>query len=90
MTCVKQLRLEIEEETGLKNASRNGADGVGQQEQHDSIRPRPGGSRKHLLSHNFHDQPLISLAVEFGIENPLPGTKIQFAIGEGDDDFMMN
>ena len=43
-----------------------------------------------LLSHHFHDDSFITLPIEFGIENALPGTQIQLASRDWNDDFMMD
>src|SRR6266478_7646946 len=43
-----------------------------------------------LFSHDFNDDSFIALAVEFGIENLLPGAEIEFSVGDRDDDLVMN
>src|SRR6266446_8766977 len=43
-----------------------------------------------LFSHDFNDDSFIALAVEFGIENLLPGAEIEFPVGDRDDDLVMN
>src|SRR3989440_5542993 len=43
-----------------------------------------------LFTHDFNDDSLVALAVEFGIENPLPWAKIEFSVGDRDDDLVMN
>src|SRR5260370_9830689 len=43
-----------------------------------------------LLAHHFHDYPLVSLAIKFGVENLLPVAEIQPAGGDRGDHFMVN
>ena len=39
-----------------------------------------------LLADNFHQHPLAPVAVELAVEDLLPGTEIELAVGDGDDD----
>src|SRR5438876_2099618 len=39
------------------------------------------------LANDFYEDALPSSSVEFAVENLFPGTKVQFPIGYGDDDF---
>ncbi len=41
-----------------------------------------------LFSHHFNNDPFVALAVEFGVENLLPGAEVESAVGHWDDDFM--
>src|SRR5664279_4381551 len=43
-----------------------------------------------LFSHDFYDDSLVTLAVELGIENLLPGTEVESSVGDRDDDFVVN
>jgi hypothetical protein len=43
-----------------------------------------------LLSHHFDDYPLLTLAVEFGVENALPGAEVEASSCDRDNDFVMN
>jgi hypothetical protein len=43
-----------------------------------------------LFSHYLNDDSLVALAVELGVEDLLPGAKVEFAIGHRDDHFMVN
>jgi len=43
-----------------------------------------------LFSHNFDEDALVALAVEFGVKNPLPGAEIELSIGHRNDDFVVN
>ena len=40
-----------------------------------------------LLSDDFHQHSLFSLAVEFAVENLFPRSEIQFAFGDRHDNF---
>ncbi len=40
-----------------------------------------------LLANNFHQGALSPAAVEFAVEDLFPGAEIEFAFGDGDDDF---
>ena len=42
------------------------------------------------LPHHLHDHSLVALAVELGVEDPLPRAEIEFARGHGNNDFMMD
>ncbi len=42
------------------------------------------------ISHDLHDYSLRPLAVEFGIEHPLPGAQIELACGDRQDDFVVH
>src|SRR5215813_14451264 len=42
------------------------------------------------LSHNLHDHALLTLPLEFGVEDPLPGAEIETACGDRNYDLMMN
>jgi hypothetical protein len=46
--------------------------------------------RPRSLAHHFHDHPLVALAVEFGIEDPLPGSQVEFALGDRNDDLVVD
>src|ERR1039457_1787803 len=43
-----------------------------------------------LFSHDFNENSFVALAVELGVENLLPGTKVEFPAGDRDNDFMVN
>src|ERR1700690_1330796 len=43
-----------------------------------------------LFSHHFNDDSLVALAVEFGVEDLLPGAKVEFTAGDRDYDFVVN
>src|ERR1035437_854574 len=43
-----------------------------------------------LFAHYFNDDSFVALAVEFGIENLLPGAEVKFPVGDWDDDFVVN
>src|SRR5438045_3640196 len=42
------------------------------------------------VSHRFQDHALRSLPIPFAIENPLPGTEIEAAVGHRNDDLVAN
>src|SRR5258707_2281042 len=54
------------------------------------VRIRGSSSKFRLLPHYLHDHPLITLAVEFSIEDSLPRPQVEFARGDRHDHFMMN
>ena len=43
-----------------------------------------------LFSHHFNDHSFVALAVEFGVENLLPGAEVEFPVGDRDNDFVVN
>src|SRR5450756_1589942 len=43
-----------------------------------------------LFSHHFNDHSFVALAVEFGVENLLPGAEVEFSVGDREDDFVVN
>ena len=43
-----------------------------------------------LFSHYLNDHPFVALAVEFGIENLLPGAEVELPVGDRDDDFVVD
>src|SRR5713101_290743 len=43
-----------------------------------------------LFSHHFNDDSLVALAVEFGVENLLPWSEVEFSVGDRDDDLVVN
>src|SRR5579864_5000631 len=43
-----------------------------------------------LFSHYLYDDPLVTLAVEFRVEDALPGTEVEPARSDGNDDLMMD
>src|ERR1041385_3959172 len=43
-----------------------------------------------LFSHDLHDDPFVTLAIKFRIENSLPGSQIKFAGCDRHDNFMMD
>src|ERR1022692_194059 len=42
-----------------------------------------------LFSHDFNENSFVALAVELGVDNLLPGTKVEFPAGDRDNDFMV-
>jgi len=38
---------------------------------------------------DFYDDALAALAVEFGIEDALPGAEVELAVGDGEGGFVM-
>ena len=40
-----------------------------------------------LFSHHLHDHALVTLTIELGVEDALPGPEIELAGGDGDDHF---
>src|ERR1700722_8807926 len=53
---------------------------------------RTAGQRRApaLLPHRLHDESLVPLPVELGVEHPLPGPEVEAALGDGNDDLVMN
>src|SRR5579863_1623170 len=45
--------------------------------------------KRELLAHHFHNDSLVPLTVELGVENPLPSAEIQSPGGDRNDDLMM-
>src|ERR1035437_6433061 len=43
-----------------------------------------------LFAHYFNDDSFVALAVEFGVENLLPGAEVEFSVGDRNDDFVVN
>ena len=43
----------------------------------------------HLLSDDFDDDPFAALPIEFAVEEALPRAKVNSAIGDGQDDLVM-
>jgi hypothetical protein len=43
-----------------------------------------------LFSHDFYNDAFVALTVEFGVENLLLGAEVEFAVGDGDNDFVMD
>ncbi len=40
-----------------------------------------------LLTNNFHQHPFASATIKLTIKNLFPGTEIESALGDGNDDF---
>ena len=45
----------------------------------------PSSKNKPLLADDFYEDALFAFAVEFAIEDLLPGTEIELAAGDGND-----
>lgn len=43
-----------------------------------------------LFSHHFNNHPFVALAIEFGVEDLLPRAEVEPAVGDRDDDFVVN
>src|ERR1019366_2425211 len=43
-----------------------------------------------LFAHYFNDDSFVALAVEFGVENLLPGAAVKFPVGDWGDAFVVN
>jgi len=43
-----------------------------------------------LFSHHFNEHSFVALAVEFGVENLLPGAEVEFPVGDRNNDFVVN
>ena len=41
----------------------------------------------YLFANNLHQHPFATVAIEFAVEDLLPGPKVEPAFGDGDDDF---
>jgi hypothetical protein len=43
-----------------------------------------------LLTHDFHNHPLVTLTVKFSVENSLPSAEVELTGGDGNDDFVVD